>query len=99
VSKQTLGKEALLNVFSTLRKELLCRVPDEKHSGNHLALDEEPDSGSEYFSCLPELARMRLIFPLDVWLAPHQEIIVQKGSQPRFKHCSFGTLGPNLKSC
>jgi hypothetical protein len=40
--KETLGKEALRqvfflpSVFLALGKELLCRVPEKKHSANHL---------------------------------------------------------------
>jgi hypothetical protein len=33
--------------YLALGKELLCRVPEKKHSANHMALGKEPDSGSE----------------------------------------------------
>jgi hypothetical protein len=32
----------------TLGKELLCRVPEKKHSAKNMALGKEPNSGSEY---------------------------------------------------
>jgi hypothetical protein len=32
--------------YLALGKELLCRVPEKKHSANHVALGKEPDSGS-----------------------------------------------------
>jgi hypothetical protein len=35
--------------FFALGKELLCRVSEKLHSANHLALDKELVSGSEYF--------------------------------------------------
>jgi hypothetical protein len=31
----------------TLGKELLCRVPEKKHSANNMALGKEPNFGSE----------------------------------------------------
>jgi hypothetical protein len=42
-----LGKTASLpSVFLPSGKELLCRVPEKKHSANHMTLGKEPDSGS-----------------------------------------------------
>jgi hypothetical protein len=49
-----LAKRLLCRVFFlpsifylALGKELLYRVPEKKHSANHMALGKEPDSGSE----------------------------------------------------
>jgi hypothetical protein len=54
VKNKTLGKELLRRVFSftegfcvALGKELLCRVPEKKHSAKYLALGKEPNSGSD----------------------------------------------------
>jgi hypothetical protein len=54
-----LGKAASLpSVFYlALGKELLCRVPEKKHSANHMALGKEPDSGSAWlFSTIANIA-------------------------------------------
>jgi hypothetical protein len=53
VKNKTLGKKLLRRVFSftegffvALGKELICRVPEKKHSANNMALVKEPNSGS-----------------------------------------------------
>jgi hypothetical protein len=53
VKNKTLGKELLAECFLlprvfcvALGKELLCRVPEKKHSAKNLALGKEPNSGS-----------------------------------------------------
>jgi hypothetical protein len=54
VLKKRLNKELLRRVFSfiegfcvALVKEILCRVPEKKHSAKYLVLGKEPNSGSE----------------------------------------------------
>ena len=49
----TLGKEVFAECFSlTLGKELLCRVPENKHSTKYLTLGKDTGSGSDLCSQL-----------------------------------------------
>jgi hypothetical protein len=46
--KDTRQRNSLPSVKNkTLGKELLCRVPEKKHSAKNMALDKEPNSGSD----------------------------------------------------
>jgi hypothetical protein len=65
VKNKTLGKELLRRVFSftegffvTLGKELLCRVPEKKHSAKYLVLGKEPNSGSEVAPRLEQIQQL-----------------------------------------